>query len=1029
MQSNGKNDGLCATGGSDRNETSDQETQRFYASAFQHVASVGPVERTTLQVQQEVPSSDFQASGEVVQEELPRKENESSDKTSDQDTQRFHASAFQHVASVGPVERTILQVQQEVPSSDVQPSGEVVQEELPRDQDTQRFHASAFQHVASVGPVERTILQVQQEVPSSDVQPSGEVVQEELPRKRNESSDKDTQWFHASAFQHVASVEPVEQSILEVKQEIASKNVQEKVAGALISGEAAAQDKDEVQGILENPASDNARYVPVEIPEMDPENDFCSLPIWMLYDPSKKVIAHRYTCRYCICVVPRSDAEEHATGKKHRKMCVKFASRSHASYDSLSTHMDNNYGREFQLFTNENLLRMAECLQSLTLTEGNPISVGFTIDFGHLVCLSLVTKTICLNIDRTILIQADILRSMVEFREIFEGSCIVGGGNMWELMLVLYHRYGIRSNAVADLDDFATDDAGTEVSLSNSKLHHESATRAVQCYACVNVSKTKLLTILLTNEKMLKHVCLLNEQMYSIYREVRENHLMVNFSRCIFNKDGTRCRVTCTDYNSRIRTNTLVRLQFSDHMLYGKCLEWDCARTGKEAEVVLRTPNTGCNVKKIFVNRRKEMLMRRVLLRGYILKLASAEITTNVYQDHMYLVKPIPMKFEDEKVFKKTTQPSENLNQLQNYGLLRSKFPISVIHGPPGTGKTRVLSVICQDAVRQGQGVLCLCWTNVALRRLCEDIVRLVPFGVARIVTSKEYGCWHEAECKSLKHFEAKDYECEVLCMTVANYLYRSQQGDSVNKWSVDLLKQREVLLLDEASQLWELEEAMLLSCMSAYKRVVNFGDQKQLRPRVLKKVQDSPSLLTWIENLPERYMVPATRLKRQYRMMPSVGRVVSDNFYEGTLVHHKAADKKPHLFFHCVEGKLDDRHTSKFCVEDSRKCIEIFKRYPTHLKIQVLTFYKAQCDHVKSLDHNINVCCIDSFQGQQADIVILLLSVRNCNLSPFMVDKGRLCVATSRARMNLHIVGDWRTMMQNGTWRNIIGGFNKVYK
>ena len=136
------------------------------------------------------------------------------------------------------------------------------------DKDTQWFHATAFQHVASVEPVEQTILEVHQEVPSRDVtcvlngssserfpadvngvQPSEEVVQQELTCTRNESSDKDTQWFHASAFEHVASVEPAEQTILEVQQEVPSKNVKEKVACTLISVEANGQEKDEEQVI------------------------------------------------------------------------------------------------------------------------------------------------------------------------------------------------------------------------------------------------------------------------------------------------------------------------------------------------------------------------------------------------------------------------------------------------------------------------------------------------------------------------------------------------------------------------------------------------------------------------------------------------------------------------------------------------------------------------------------------------------------------------------------------------------------
>ena len=907
--------------------------------------------------------------------------------------------------------------------------------------ETLRLHASACSHVASVESVEQSILEPKgsdQEYIGSGteqcrgvvngVQPSEEVVQEELTCTRNESSNKDTHRFHASAFQHVASLEPAEQNILEVQLEVPSKDVQEKVACARISVEADGQHKEEVQAIVDNPDSAIAQYVPVDIPELDPEYDFRSLPNWMRYDPTQKVIAERYICIFCKCIVTRCDKEQHSTGKKHRKMSSKFASRCHASFNSLSTLMDTRYERELRLFASENIARMAEGLQSLTIDVDNAISVGFVIDYGHLVCLSLVTKTICMNIDRTILRQADLIRNMVEFREIFEGSCTVGGGNMWELMLVLYHRYGIRSNAVADMDEFATEDAGDEVSLSNPKLHHEAATKAVECYASVNACNTKLLSLQSTHKLMLEHICLLNTQMYRIYCEVRETILVVKWSNGFFEKNRTVYKVTCDEYKTRIRQNSLVRLHFSDHVIYGQCFEWDCARTGKVADIVLKKPAARGAVQKIFVNRKKEKLMRRVLLRAYISRLASSEFKTNGYQDHLYLVKPFVINDQQEEVLKKKMRASQSLNRLQNYCLLRSMFPISVIHGPPGTGKTRTFSVICQDAAERRQGVLCLCWTNVAVRRLCEAIAGLIPTDVVRIVTSREYRCWHEAECKSLKDVEAKHYECQVLCMTVSNYLFRSQQGGSVNKWSKGLLKQREVLLLDEASQLWEMEEAMVLNQMSTFKRVVYCGDRKQLPPRVLKNVDDSPSLLTWIGKLRGRYKVPCTQLQRQYRMMPSVGNVVSENFYEGTLVHNKAADKREHLFFHCVQGNMDTRSSSRFCPEDSEKCITISKGYPKSLKIQVLTFYQAQCSHVQSLDRNINVCCIDSFQGQEADIVILLLSARRCMPSKFMVDMGRLCVATSRAKKDFHIVGDWKTMMKCDIWKKILGRFRKVY-
>ena len=164
--------------------------------------------------------------------------------------------------------------------------------------------------------------------------------------------------------------------------------------------------------------------------------------------------------------------------------------------------------------------------------------------------------------------------------------------------------------------------------------------------------------------------------------------------------------------------------------------------------------------------------------------------------------------------------------------------------------------------------------------------------------------------------------------------------------------------------------------------------------------------------------------------MMPSFGQVVSEIFYKGKLLHAKHSDKLPHLIFHNLGGKMRPNGTSKYSREDSKKCIVILERYQGKippLTYQVLTFYEAQCRHVKHLRGNINVCCIDSFQGQEADIIILLLSVRKCSLSKFMLSSGRICVGISRARIDLHIVGNWGTMVPSDIWRDILKGFKKV--
>ena len=243
------------------------------------------------------------------------------------------------------------------------------------------------------------------------------------------------------------------------------------------------------------------------------------------------------------------------------------------------------------------------------------------------------------------------------------------------------------------------------------------------------------------------------------------------------------------------------------------------------------------------------------------------------------------------------------------------------------------------------------------------------------------------------------------------------------------LLTQRAVMLGDEASQLWMMVVLFLFSRVSMYKSIIFGGDDIQLDPYLHKDIADAPSVMTWIRKLSGVFRIPITKLIRQYRMMPLVGTLVSENFYDNTLVHHKLSDGKDHLFFHSMEGKMSKIGDSSYCERDSIKCIEILKRYRgSGLDCHVLTFYEAQRSHLKSIDGNVNVCCIDSFQGQEADVIILLLSVRKRKLSPFMLNRGRLCVGTSRARKDFHIVGNWATMSANDTWRELLSRCRRVY-
>ena len=765
------------------------------------------------------------------------------------------------------------------------------------------------------------------------------------------------------------------------------------------------------------------KEVSVAIPEFDPERDFCMMPKWMRFD-SKLKGAMRYSCLICDTLVPPlpQDVQNHADGKKHMLRLDKYKHLCYKSVTPLSTLIERSK-RQLLLFTHENMLMMPECLQSLRVHEADAVSVGFAAEDGYIRCLCFVTETICVNIDRSILSNTDTLRNMLEFKDVFEDSCILGGGDIWELMCVLYNTYGIKCNALREVDVCATEDAGESLPSVNAELHLQVATKALKSFDGMDVSTTRLFSVQTIPDHILEQICDLNTLMYRVYQEVRNRTLTVGYSKCLFNNSGTACRIVCDDYVSRIREKSLLYIDFGDLVLPGRCVEWDCSKTGKQVDVLLDSKTDKRRVKRIGVNRRREKMMLRVLLRHFIQSICIRDFEFNVIEKHFYKLDRLVKQWTRERDLMQRISNSPRLNTQQNTALRRSLHPISVIHGPPGTGKTRTLAEVCKDAVKRGQGVLCICWTNVAVLNLYEALQEVLPVDSVGFSVSTEYKCWHKEECEVIKAQSDITDECQVLCMTITKFLNSTMEGDGINKWSPGLLKQREVLISDEISQLWELIAAMVIRRLKDYKRIVLCGDDKQLPPYVSRDVDNPTSMMTWLRRLTGAYRIPVTFLTTQYRMMPVNGELVSSLFYNGRLNHHKIADGGKHLFFHKMGGKMEGLSTSKYCVEDSKRCLAIcanYARTSPNLKIQVLTFYQNQCSHVKSLNNTISVCCVDSYQGQQADVIILLLTLRKKKPNKFLMQPGRLCVALSRAKKDLHIVGNWQTMFKDQTWKKI---------
>lgn len=246
-----------------------------------------------------------------------------------------------------------------------------------------------------------------------------------------------------------------------------------------------------------------------------------------------------------------------------------------------------------------------------------------------------------------------------------------------------------------------------------------------------------------------------------------------------------------------------------------------------------------------------------------------------------------------------------------------------------------------------------------------------------------------------------------------------------------------DLVIIDEAARATPPE--LLIPILRA-RKIILIGDQYQLPPSIGKALIDEAEEETFdfeIREFIEKSFferlyneTPDTNkgfLTEQFRMPAEIGDLVSNLFYNGKLkngiIKSKSDFIEPQVLrWIDVKGNSKTEGVSKFNQEEAiavrNLLIEIQKRLgPSKKKtVAVITPYSAQKKLLKKLIHNLieekilttlDIKCdtVDSFQGQEADIVIYSV-VRTKGRLDFILDRRRLNVAISRTKENLYFVG-----------------------
>ena len=327
------------------------------------------------------------------------------------------------------------------------------------------------------------------------------------------------------------------------------------------------------------------------------------------------------------------------------------------------------------------------------------------------------------------------------------------------------------------------------------------------------------------------------------------------------------------------------------------------------------------------------------------------------------------------------------------------------------------------------QRVLCVAETNTAARHMCEAIAEhLGPEDVQLLVSHEFEFEWHEqlyddlvkkgymvrlAQSRAMRsktrhppRFHQTAVDPPVLVCTI---------GKCMGSGIVDALMHRQTLIIDEASQVHDFKAIVLLRSLPHTERLLLFGDDKQLAPYVAR--EEASSILDMATAVLEKNLTPPaptftvarTMLDIQYRMPLSLGNMISSIFYNGKLRSHKS-DPKACVHWVSTVGPSSPDGTSCYNRSEIAEVLHLWRQLQrppysySEDDIVVISFYEAQRKEISTRYPRLRVHNVDSFQGQEAPVVLLTLSASY--ISKFLSDRRRVNVACSRAKEKLFIIG-----------------------
>lgn len=415
--------------------------------------------------------------------------------------------------------------------------------------------------------------------------------------------------------------------------------------------------------------------------------------------------------------------------------------------------------------------------------------------------------------------------------------------------------------------------------------------------------------------------------------------------------------------------------------------------------------------------------------------------------------------------------PGLNAAQQRAAAVALSDTPLSLIHGPPGTGKTTLMVALLKALAASGTRPWALADSNAAVDHLA---VRAAEAGLEVLRLGSSYRVSAAAKPLTLDARAARsplapalqllDQEIARADYRARRRLYRerqqllrqirqqiAQECDVIASTLGTMVREApnlppaQVALIDEATQ---AVEPAIWSVVPSVERLILLGDPHQLGPVVFEP--GNPLERSLLSRLLDGGL-EAPMLEEQYRMSAALCGLVSGTYGSAYRPHPAVAERRlsdlpsvsgdplvtqPLLWIDTAGGGLEEARDpvtrSLYNPGEVALVVQVVSRLlqagVPREDIGVIAPYSAQVARLRAELVDVEVATVNAFQGREKEVIVC--SFVRCNPSGelgFVADARRLVVAVTRAKRLLVCTGDSATLSSSSAFEDIMAAAQRV--